>query len=618
MLPEIQLPVSKSINVIDTQAPVITACASDMMTVEADNGVCEASQVDLGVPAVSDNCTAPEDLNITNDAPAVFALGETTVTWTVTDAAGNSTTCEQIVNVIDTQAPIITACASDMMNVEADNGVCEASQVDLGVPAVSDNCTAPEDLNISNDAPPVFALGETTVTWTITDAAGNSTTCEQIINVIDTQAPVFETVADINQNNDAGICGAIVIYDTPVATDNCSIENITLTSGIAPGEEFPIGTTTITYTATDGSGNTSTVSFDVTITDNEAPAIECPEDIEVVVENGVTSTIVTYNAITTTDNCEGTTVEMTAGIASGEEFPVGSTTVTYTVTDAAGNSTECSFVVTVTEEELPPPPAAPQSAVIAATCADPFGTITISTESGVSFTINGETFQDNPVFENVAPGTYQISVKDEFGQESEVITVVIEAPVAEEIEVTQAPDLYNDGNTPAFDLFDLLVGDVDESGTWIDNDNTGALDNGFIDPSIMEPGTYIFTYELDGFCPSSTEVSVTILEGIVLDCSVEDIKDGISKAVTPNGDNRNDFFEVDLDTECGFTYDLRIFNRWGAEVYTAQNYQNDWDGYSKSSFTSSNQLPSGTYYYILEIRNSEFEPIQGYIYLGTK
>jgi gliding motility-associated-like protein len=63
---------------------------------------------------------------------------------------------------------------------------------------------------------------------------------------------------------------------------------------------------------------------------------------------------------------------------------------------------------------------------------------------------------------------------------------------------------------------------------------------------------------------------------------------------------------------------VKIFNRWGSKVYEAINYQNDWDGYSTNSATSSNQLPSGTYYYVLEIRNSGFEPIQGYIYLGTK
>ncbi|PAM96066.1 hypothetical protein B4N84_04290, partial [Flavobacterium sp. IR1] len=65
-------------------------------------------------------------------------------------------------------------------------------------------------------------------------------------------------------------------------------------------------------------------------------------------------------------------------------------------------------------------------------------------------------------------------------------------------------------------------------------------------------------------------------------------------------------------------YDLQVFNRWGNKVYEAKNYQNDWDGTSNSSVTGSNQLPAGTYYYIININQSGFEPIQSYIYLGTK
>ena len=97
-----------------------------------------------------------------------------------------------------------------------------------------------------------------------------------------------------------------------------------------------------------------------------------------------------------------------------------------------------------------------------------------------------------------------------------------------------------------------------------------------------------------------------------------DVKKSISKVVTPNGDGYNDYFKVNVDTECGFTYTLKIFNRWGNEIYVSQNYQNNWDGFSNESFTGSNQLPAGTYYYILEINNSSLGPIQGYIYLGTK
>ena len=133
-------------------------------------------------------------------------------------------------------------------------------------------------------------------------------------------------------------------------------------------------------------------------------------------------------------------------------------------------------------------------------------------------------------------------------------------------------------------------------------------------------GSYTFEYQLNnGICDSTTEVTVSINDDcVVLPCSLEDIRSSISKAVTPNGDNRNDYFTIDFASECGFTYDLMIFNRWGNKIYEATNYQNDWDGYSTNSATSSNQLPSGTYFYILEIRNSGFDPIQGYIYLGTK
>ncbi|GAA4324621.1 hypothetical protein GCM10023164_25780 [Christiangramia aestuarii] len=606
------------VNVIDTQAPVITACAQDMMSVETDNGSCQASSVSLEMPVVNDNCTAGEDLVVTNDAPEVFELGQTIVTWTITDAAGNSSSCEQIVNVIDTQAPVITACAQDMMSVEADNGSCQASSVSLEMPVVNDNCTAGEDLVVTNDAPEVFELGQTIVTWTITDAAGNSSSCEQIINVIDTQAPVFEEVSDIPVNNDPGVCSAVVEYDIPLATDNCGLESIELTSGLAPGEDFPVGSTTVTYVATDTSGNTTTVSFEVIVTDNEAPTVECPESITINAEFGTEFIVVTYDQITVTDNCEGTTVELTQGIASGEEFPVGeTTTIRYSITDAAGNNVECSFTVTVNENN-PAPPSAPVASITAeATCANPTGTITVETREGLTYSVDGENYQESGVFENLEPGTYQVTARDEVGQISGVTSVTIEEPVASEIITTTANICVED---TAFDLFDFISGeDLDETGTWVDTDNTGALDSSFVDPTLLEVGSYTFTYEVEGNCPSTTELTVLINDDcVVLECSLIDLKESISKAVTPNGDNFNDFFTVDLDTECGFTYDLKIFNRWGAEVFTARNYQNNWDGFSKNSFTSSNQLPSGTYFYILEIRNSEFEPIQGYIYLGTK
>ncbi|MGY5846993.1 PKD domain-containing protein, partial [Salegentibacter sp. HM20] len=256
--------------VIDNEAPVISECPSDI-TISADADLCFASQVELGMPMASDNCDA--ELSITNDAPEVFELGDTIVTWTVTDAAGNSTICTQTVTVKDTQAPVITECPSDI-TISADADLCSASQVELGMPMATDNCDS--ELNITNDAPEVFELGETIVTWTVTDAAGNSTTCTQTVTVEDTQAPVIsECPSDITISADADLCSASQVeLKMPMATDNCDSE-LSITND-AP-KVFELGETIVTWTVTDAAGNSTTCTQTVTVEDTQAPVItECP------------------------------------------------------------------------------------------------------------------------------------------------------------------------------------------------------------------------------------------------------------------------------------------------------------------------------------------------------
>ncbi|MFD2833827.1 HYR domain-containing protein, partial [Christiangramia antarctica] len=764
------------IYITDTEIPTIT-CPADLMEVSADKGICQATQVDLGISTVSDNCTANEDLIITNDAPEIFEVGKTVVTWTVKDATGNLSSCEQIVIVKDNEAPVLeemnditvnndpticgavvnfgvvgatdnceldsveitegfesgsvfpvgettvtytvtdvndnistesftvtvvdnetpeiscpsaiivgtetgvsyatvdfenaTATDNCSVSVEQTGGPVSGSQFEIGVTTITFTATdasgntsecsftitvednedptisCPADINQNVDAGvcgavvnfetpsgldnsgnvtveqtaglesgQVFPVGITTISFTAKDAAGNSITCSFKVTVADDEAPVIDDINNITTNTDAGICGAIVNFTVPNATDNCEVESVILTEGLEPGTVFPVGVTKVTYTATDNNGNIATSSFTVTVVDNDAPSIECPDSITVNVENGVTGMVVNYATVTTTDNCEGTTVELTSGIASGQEFPVGETVVTYTVTDASGNFTTCSFTVTVDVNDPAPAPTAPDVEVTQATCALPTGTILVTVIDGLTYSIDGENYQESGLFETLAPGTYQVTAMDSLGQISDTTEVTINEPVAATIE-TNTIDLCVDDSV--YDLFDLLLGDYDDSGMFVDTNNTGALDDGFIDPSLLEVGTYQFTYQVEGNCPSSTLVTVSINNDcVVLACSTEDIRDSISKAVTPNGDRINDTFEVDPVNSCGFTYDVKIFNRWGAKVFEANDYQNDWDGYSDSSFTSSNQLPSGTYFYIVEFRNNDFQPIQGYIYLGTK
>jgi hypothetical protein len=125
------------------------------------------------------------------------------------------------------------------------------------------------------------------------------------------------------------------------------------TQGLESGESFSIGTTTNEFTVTDGSGNSASCAFTVTVNDTENPGITCPANIAVTNDPGQCGANVSYPAITTSDNCTGESLSQPAGQASGTVFPGGTTTNSFTVTDASGNSATCSFSVTVNDNEAP-------------------------------------------------------------------------------------------------------------------------------------------------------------------------------------------------------------------------------------------------------------------------
>lgn len=127
--------------------------------------------------------------------------------------------------------------------------------------------------------------------------------------------------------------------------------------------QFPVGTTTVTNTATDACGNSSTnTTFTVTVTDVEPPSANCPGDITVTNDPGQCGAAVNFTIPTNTDNCGVESVVATP--ASGSAFPVGTTSVTVVVTDIHGNTNFCTFNVTVNDTE--PPSANVPAAIIQA------------------------------------------------------------------------------------------------------------------------------------------------------------------------------------------------------------------------------------------------------------
>ncbi|MBV7270513.1 HYR domain-containing protein [Winogradskyella luteola] len=117
-------------------------------------------------------------------------------------------------------------------------------------------------------------------------------------------APMITCPSDINVNNDAGTCGALVNYSLSANDDEDGALAPTITSGLASGETFPVGITEVFASVTDSDNNTVSCSFIVTVTDNENPLVSCPSDITQTAANpGDTSAVVNYS-LNPTDNCD--------------------------------------------------------------------------------------------------------------------------------------------------------------------------------------------------------------------------------------------------------------------------------------------------------------------------
>ena len=265
-----------------------------MLAVPADITVVSsvAVAVDIGTATASDLF---EPVTISNDAPALFPVGTTLVTWTATDANGNTGTAQQQVTVSATAPPpdsdgdgvpdATDLCPSTPAGEPVDADGCSASQLgpDLVAPVVTPpaavsveavgvtspvalgTATAVDDRDgvvaVSSDAPAAFPLGTTTVTYSAVDSAGNTGTATQLVTVVDTTPPALTVPSDVNVVA-ADYDPVTVALGTATATD---IFGPVAVANDAPAT-FTVGTTLVTWTATDTNGNLSTATQNVTVT----------------------------------------------------------------------------------------------------------------------------------------------------------------------------------------------------------------------------------------------------------------------------------------------------------------------------------------------------------------
>jgi hypothetical protein len=319
----------------DTTPPVVV-CRN--LTVVLDNtgaASITAAQLDNGS---TDDCHIATRMVTPNNFTCAN-LGANTVTLTVMDVRGDTSTCTAIVTVVDSTAPSLN-CPNNL-TVGTNQGCTYTGSI--GMASASDACDA--SVTITNNAPAAFPKGTTTVIWKATDDSGNFTTCTQTVTVVDDDAPIITCSQNLTVPAAAGQCSATVSYAAPNVSDNCS--NVGAPICTPPSNSaFAKGTTTVNCTVKDAANNQSACSFTVTVVDTQAPHMVCPVNIIANTPNpGQTTLAVSFSTPIATDNCGS--VSVVCAPPSGTQFPPGVTTVTCTATDAASNQTSCSFTVTI-------------------------------------------------------------------------------------------------------------------------------------------------------------------------------------------------------------------------------------------------------------------------------
>ncbi|XP_033626652.1 uncharacterized protein LOC117289582 isoform X20 [Asterias rubens] len=351
----------------DTIPPVISGCPSGATAV-APQGQTSAS-VTWNEPTATDNSGGNVQRSSNRSPGQTFGLGSTQVTYTFTDPSGNQATCRFTVTVTsggsggDTIPPVISGCPSGATGVASQGS--NVATVTWVEPTATDNSGG--NVQRSSDRSPgqSFGLGSTQVTYTFTDPSGNQATCRFIVNVIsggDTIPPVISGCpSGASAVAPQGQTLATVTWNEPTATDN-SGGNVQRSSNRSPGQTFGLGSTQVTYTFTDPSGNQATCRFTVTVTsggsggDTIPPVISgCPSGATGVASQGSNVATVTWVEPTATDNSGGN-VQRSSDRSPGQSFGLGSTQVTYTFTDPSGNQATCRFIVNVISggDTIPP------------------------------------------------------------------------------------------------------------------------------------------------------------------------------------------------------------------------------------------------------------------------
>lgn len=515
---------SASVSVRDCEPPAIT-CGQ---AVQAECTGNESATVSAGGAEATDACSMA---SVSGPGLEAYPLGTTDVTYTATDAAGNTASCTIQVQVLDTLPPSMTCPAP--VTAECVNG--GASNSGVG-PAIATDACSPATVQSPGVAS--FPLGTATLTWSATDTSGNTASCSTPFTVADTQAPDIELVGAASLTLE---CGSSFTDPWVTASDACAgplTGQVVATGGIDPAHT---GSYTRSYRVVDPSGNASAeVTRTVTVTDTQGPALtlngpnpmplECMRDWYS--EPGATAVDLCSDPLAGAITIEHAYIDSAVPGA----YPV-----TYRVADSAGNVSSAVRDVRV-QDTLAPELSLNGAASMSLECqvdtyVEQGATAQDLCSGALTVTITG-------TVDTAVAGAWPVRYRAQDGQglvteRVRDVRVVDTRPPALTVTGSSAPVVECSREAfiaPGTTATDLCAGDISHRITVSGTEN------------IVAPGTYPITY-------SVTDPSGNAAPSITLDVTVQDTQ---APVVTING-------EAEMTLECG----VDTYTELGATAYDA-------------------------------------------------
>ncbi len=265
-----------------------------------------------------------------------------------------SDTSDYAILALETIAPEITTMVTgDTLYLNSEGEAILPDYTELVT--ASDNCSSTIAIKQTPVAGNVYTSDSVAVTFTLSDEVGNISDSSFYVQILDTITPTITSYPEDKVVYKNESCGAVISDYTEeiVATDNF---DATLTINQSPAADFEIVNelTVVTITVSDNSGNTTSVSFNITAKDTITPEINCISDQSIDLLSGETVYTISGNEFdpVTDDNCAVSSIinnfNNTASL-NGSELPVGVTTIQWTVEDESGNTSVCSFDISVNQ-----------------------------------------------------------------------------------------------------------------------------------------------------------------------------------------------------------------------------------------------------------------------------